>query len=157
MEVKIYCIEDCNGLKYVGSTKQKLNIRLSNHRCRDDCMSRELNLDNCKIYTLEVTDENHRKIREQYWIDNTECVNYQNTIFDKKGRTRYLKQYRENNLDKLKQYKKEYDKQHGKQIYQKYKDKRKKYGRDRYHLLNSWGGDPRSNNNLLKIDLDIFI
>jgi hypothetical protein len=109
---------------------------------------------------LEVTDEEHRKVREQYWIDNTESVNKYNTIFDKKERTRYLKQYRENNVDKLKQYKKEYDKQNRdkhKQYYEKVKDKQKKYERDKYHFINSWGGDPRTNNNLLKIDLDIFI
>ena len=46
--VKIYCIEDCNGLKYVGSTIQKLNQRLNDHRSHNECMSRKLNLDNSK-------------------------------------------------------------------------------------------------------------
>jgi len=130
--VRIYCIEDCNGLKYIGSTKTSLNIRLSAHRCHDDCSSRELDLQNCKIYTLEETDKDHRKFREQYWIHNTECVNKYKVIGFKKEI--YHKQYRENNVDKIKQYQ-----------------------RNLYHFRNSWGGDSRYNNNLLKIDLDIFI
>jgi hypothetical protein len=156
MEVKIYCIEDCDGLKYVGSTKRKLEHRLGQHRSNGyRCMSRKLDLDNCKIYTLEVTDEEHRKVREQYWIDNTDCVNYQNTIFDRKE---YDKQYEKS--DKRKQYKKEYYKQN-KELYdsryQKDKDKINQRKKDNRKFKLSWGGDPRRNNNLLKIDLDIFI
>ena len=28
----IYCIDDCNGLKYVGSTARNINTRLTEHR-----------------------------------------------------------------------------------------------------------------------------
>ena len=62
--VKIYCIEDCDGLKYVGSTIQKLNERLYHHRSHNQCTSRELNLYDCKIYLLEECDDNFRKVRE---------------------------------------------------------------------------------------------
>ena len=141
--VRIYCIEDCNGLKYIGSTKRSLNKRLSGHReKRNRCMSRELDLDNCKIYVLEECSEENRKVREQYWIDNTECVNYQNTIFDKK-------EHYENNKEHFQKYKHQW--------YEKNKDELLQYKKERYHFQNSWGGDPRRNNNLLKIDLDIFI
>lgn len=121
MEVKIYCIEDCNGLKYVGSTKNSLNIRLYYHKYHEDTRSRELDLQNCKIYTLEETDEENRKCREQYWMDTIECVNKNNTTsFNKKEWSKiYMKKYNQ--------------------------------------YTNSWGGSPISNNNLLKIDLDIFI
>ena len=129
MEVKIYCIEDCNGLKYVGSTKQKLNKRLYQHRSQDECKSKDLELYNCKIYTLEETDEENRKIREQYWMDTIECVNKYNTI--------------------CKQSKKEYDK-----IYREKNNQRRK---DNRIFQWTWGGDPRYYNNLLKIDLYIFI
>jgi len=130
--VRIYCIEDCNGLKYIGSTKRTLKIRLTEHKSkRKECRSRELDLENCKIYTLEETDEEHRKVTEKYWIDAIDCVNYVDTVLD------------------IKEYKKQY--------HQENKDKRNQYTRNYHKFKNSWGGDPRHNNNLLKIDLDIFI
>jgi len=127
--VKIYCIEDCNGLKYVGSTIQTLNKRLYHHRSHNECKSNDLDLYNSKIYTLEECEEKQRKVREQYWIDNTKCVNKCNTI-KKKSKKEYDKIYREKNKLKRKQYQ---------------------------DYTASWAGDPRYNNNLLKIDLDIFL
>ena len=80
--VSIYCIEDINDLKYVGSTKQHLSSRLSGHRydaVRDRpnrCSSKKLNLYNCIIYELERCPENERLERERYWINKIDCVNY---------------------------------------------------------------------------------
>ena len=75
----IYCIEDCNSLKYVGSTKQTLKKRLAGHRCNkkknNTCSSRNLDLKNCKIYSLESCNESNRKERERYWINHIDCVN----------------------------------------------------------------------------------
>jgi len=76
--VCIYCIEDINDLKYVGSTKQPLNSRLSQHQCdlrRATKSSSKLNLYNCIIYELESCPENERKERERYWINKIDCVN----------------------------------------------------------------------------------
>ena len=77
--VTIYCIEDCNSLKYVGSTKKKLYVRLSNHKTdkkrKSYCSSCKLNLDNCKIYSLETCNESDKKERERYWINKIDCVN----------------------------------------------------------------------------------
>ena len=77
--VTIYCIEDINDLKYVGSTTQKLSKRLSKHRCehyiKQDCSSRYLNLDYCIIYELEDCEEDFRKEREKYWINYLDTVN----------------------------------------------------------------------------------
>lgn len=59
--VSIYCIEDINDLKYIGSTNQKLNKRLSIHKNDKKrnhyCSSSKLDLDNCKIYELETCNE----------------------------------------------------------------------------------------------------
>ena len=128
--VKIYCIEDCNGLKYVGSTTEKLNKRLSRHKRnkranRPHCSCSKLQLENCKIYQLEETDEEHRFQKEQYWIDNIDCINKIRAFgFDYKARIA--------------------------------SEKYKSYQKQRYEWRKSFGGDPRYNNNLLVIDLSIF-
>ena len=64
--MKIYCIEDTSGLKYVGSTKKKyLCNRMSEHRAHKKtgrgCSSEKLDLKNAKIYLLEECDDNLRK------------------------------------------------------------------------------------------------
>jgi len=73
--VTIYCIEDINDLKYIGSTKNKLNVRLSEHRTHRTCSSKKLNLNNSIIYSLENCDECDRNEREKYWINKIDCVN----------------------------------------------------------------------------------
>lgn len=81
---KIYCLEDCDGLKYVGITKRKLSIRLKEHRNdrkSRNCSSNKLNLDNCKIKLLEECDD---KDREIYWIKKIDCVNHNTYQRDKK-------------------------------------------------------------------------
>ena len=128
--IKIYCIEDVNGLKYIGSTGKPLKHRLLKHKSKDNkCSSYKLDLYNSFIYTIEECDEENRNEREQYWIDNTECVNIINVIRDKKKRKEYEKQWYIDNLDRRKQL---------------------------YNYQSSWCGDKRSNNNLLEIDIDIF-
>ena len=80
--VTIYCIEDINDLKYVGSTKQYLSTRLAGHRIdagrtnrNNKCSSSKLNLYNCIIYELERCPENERHDKEKYWINKIDCVN----------------------------------------------------------------------------------
>ena len=123
MVVKIYCIEDINDLRYVGSTNQKyLSSRLEGHRCDKQrnkyCSSGKLNLYNCIIYVLEECSEENRKQREQYWIDNTDCVNEKRLDFDKnewqkeynQKNKEYKKKYYQENRDKILKNKKEYRK-----------------------------------------------
>ena len=85
----IYCIEDINGKKYVGSTNQKLNDRLSQHRYdrkRNKYLSSKiLDLDNCKIYSLEECEKEESHDRERYWLNHTECVNKNNLNFSNDG------------------------------------------------------------------------
>ena len=99
MDCKIYCIEDINGLKYIGSTKKKyLSQRLAQHKWdkknRGNYRSRLLDLDNCKIYLLEDCDDDIRNEREQYWIDNDVSVNLKNTHSNKKKITSRYKNFR---------------------------------------------------------------
>ena len=134
--MKIYCIEDTSGLKYVGSTKKKyLCNRMSEHRAHKKtgrgCSSEKLDLKNAKIYLLEECDDNLRKERERYWINEIDCVNI-------------LK------LDL-------YDENYFKNYHQKHKDKRYQQRKDIRKYQESWGGQIRFQNNcLLKIQMDIF-
>ena len=77
--VFIYCIEDINDLKYVGSTKRTLDHRFSNHLTdkyrNHGCTSAKLHLEHSIIYQLEECSEDLRKERERYWINNIDCVN----------------------------------------------------------------------------------
>ena len=106
--VTIYCIEDINDLKYVGSTKLKLNKRLIKHRCDKNknhyYSSSKLDLDNCKIYSLEICNESNRKKRERYWINKIDCVNQLKLNYDNQE---FCKKYYQDNKENLKQKSKE--------------------------------------------------
>ena len=104
----IYCIEDINDLKYVGSTKQTLKRRLSKHisdkRKKRLYSSSKLDLDNCKIYSLESCNESNRKERESYWINEFDTVNEHKLNFDA---TDYQKFWNKNNKQRREEYHKE--------------------------------------------------
>jgi len=173
-KVKIYCIEDINDLKYIGSTTQSLIQRLNNHRIKkrndNPITSKKLNLYNCIIYELENCEECNRDEREKYWIENTECVNKNKPggqseeelrekskiRRDKKKEQKreYDKQYRLKNKERLKKEKEEYrNKPENKLRQQEYmkeyvkKNKEKKREQDRLRYLNK--KKILSNNNVL--------
>jgi hypothetical protein len=131
---KIYKIVDnTNGNVYVGQTKVSLAQRIANHKHDfkrgKSCSSQKILNNNDWFY--ELIEEIDDKSREIYWIQNTEnCINKNKYDFDIK---KSKKEYYEKN--------KEYFKEHNK-LY--------------YNFKNSWGGHPRSNNNLLQIDVNIF-
>jgi len=115
--VLIYCIEDINGLKYVGSTKVNMYRRFRQHYYDSTISTRSyssslLDLLNSEIYELEWCEDSNRKERERYWINKIDCVNY----------------VKLNGLDKqkFKEYKKKYDKE----------KRNKKYDKD-YDLFRS--------------------
>jgi len=88
MKIKIYCIIDINGLKYVGKTSKKyLSSRLAVHRYGKKnnigCSSEKLDLDNCKIILLYECEKHDAPNMEQYFKDNIKCVNKYNPVLDK--------------------------------------------------------------------------
>tara|TARA_R100000951_G_scaffold95363_2_gene84371 strand:- start:685 stop:1053 length:369 start_codon:yes stop_codon:yes gene_type:complete len=103
---KIYCITDIHGLKYVGSTKKEnLRSRLYDHRAdkkrrKNNITSSQLDLYNCEIKLIEECDESNRYIREKYWIEATDCVNYVKFIAPAGDRSAYHKQYYQNNSER---------------------------------------------------------
>ena len=103
--VVIYCIEDINDLKYIGSTTQTLGRRLAHHKNAakngKTCSSKQLNLYNCIIYELETCSQEQRKDRERYHINNTECVNINKLNYT-------YQEYERNNKEKIKKKKREY-------------------------------------------------
>jgi len=110
--VNIYCITDCNGLKYVGSTRQNIRHRLSNHTYHKKkniryCSSHKLDLDNCEIEVLETCNPEIRYEREKHYINTIDCVNEIKFTFDYKS---YHKKWELDNKEKRKEQKKIYDK-----------------------------------------------
>jgi len=131
----IYCIEDINDLKYVGSTKDKLPVRLAKHKTSKysgkNTSSNKLNLYNCIIYSLEDNvSKKDKKQREKYWINKIDSENTLKLTF---GDREHAESYRKKNRDRINKNKMRY-----------------------YRYESSWGGDMRSNNNLLKIDISLF-
>ena len=149
MSCKIYKIK-CNitGNVYIGSTKLKLKDRISlhisnNNNPNNNTCSSDIIIKNNDWYyeIIEECDISIRYERERYYINNTEkCIN----------------KFKMNGPDweKKKKNEIEYDK--------KRKDCpiRKAYCKKRdfniYHWEKSWGGDKRSHNNLLQIDINLF-
>ena len=127
--IKIYRIVDnTNGNIYIGKTKNTLKQRLASHKHRKTCMSREI-LKNGD-YRMELIEETDDDTRERYWILNTDCIN---KVIPGRTKKESNKEWYENNMEEKKEKNKEY----------------KKY-------INSMGGDPRYNNNLLKINVNLF-
>jgi len=149
--LKIYRIVDnTNGNIYIGKTENTLKQRLAVHKIDKNCSSTEIikNGD----YKIELIEETEDPTRERYWIENTQCINKQ--IPGRTGKEYYednkesilkqRKEYSKNNKDKIKKYQSEYRENN--------KDTTKEYKK----YINSIGGDPRYNNNLLKIDVNLF-
>jgi len=150
--VTIYCIEDINNLKYVGSTTIKLSHRYVIHKYDkkhdNPCSSKLLDLENSKIYELEKCEESNRRERESHWINKFDTVNAFRLIYDNK---KFVKQYYQDNKAECKKQVNNWKKKNPNYFKEYYKSKKQLY-----QYQNSWGGNKRSHNNLLSIDLSIF-
>jgi hypothetical protein len=130
---KIYkIIDNTNGNIYIGSTTQKLNIRLNEHKSeynrylkgksQTHCTSFEIIKNN--DYRIEIIkyviykDKIELHLRERYYIENNECVNIVIPL-----RTR--KEWRNDNKDYIKEWRndnKEYHKDYYNNNKEHYKD-----------------------------------
>ena len=144
--VLIYCIEDINDLKYIGSTTQRLGARLAHHRYNRQCSSRELNLYNCIIYELENCSQEERKEREKYHINHTECVNTHKLnhnnreacrTYYEKNKEKQNEQRRQHRLDNIELYKKRDREKYMRNKEKINKKKRENYMRNKQKKLNA--------------------
>ena len=166
---KIYKIEDIHGKIYIGKTKQKMSYRFKTHQNHQlinfNCSSSKLDLDFCIVNILEdnILKEDS-KDRERYYINHYDCVNERklNCHLDQYKKQK-KKEYKLKNKDKIDIYNQLYRDTHKeeiKKLNKEYKEKNKTkinhYKNKVYHYQTSWGGEKRTNNNLLMINLDIF-
>ena len=142
---KIYKIV-CNKTQkiYYGSTTEfYISRRLSKHKndyknyllkkknyisCYEVLKNNDFYIELVEKVNCNSIDELYK--RERYYIENFDCVNKYIP-----GRTR--KEYKKDNKEYI-------DKQN------------KKYRETTLKFRNSWGGDSRNSNNLLKIDINLF-
>ena len=166
---KIVCY--AKGLVYYGSTIQTLKRRLSKHKsnykCGENCSSK-LVLENndfeiILIENYQCDSKQELLDREGFYIRNNVCINkqiagrtikeYNNDNYEKIKE--YSKQYRINNKEKMKEYRID-NKQKSKQYRIDNNQKNKQYQKQYQIFKQSWGGDYRYNNNLLNISTDLF-
>ena len=114
---KIYKITGTNNegieLIYIGSTSQKLCVRLAGH-VRDfkngentSSSKKVLICNDYKITLIELYPCNSKEellMRERYYYDMFDCVNKLKPILLEGERNEYTKQYRIDNADTIKQY-----------------------------------------------------
>ena len=156
---KIYkLIDNINGNEYYGSTIQDLKKRKWGHK---SSYERYLNKKHTYVTSFEIIKNNNYQIylvedfpcnskkeletREAYYIRNNKCIN---KYIPCRTQKEYKIQYHIDNKERENLRRKEH--------HHKNKE-RENLRRKNYSLfIKSWGGDPRCNNNLLKINLNIF-
>lgn len=138
-EAKIYKIVDnSNNDNYVGSSKQKSLKARPLKKTHEFYKNR--NYDDCEVIILEIfTYETKEDIlwKEREWIEKTNCINKNLPILTEEERKQQKINnaitWTNNNIERVNECR-----------------------RNRYKYKNSWGGDKRYDNNLLKIDVDLF-
>ena len=133
---KIYKLvsDRINDIYYGSTIEPYLANRLSGHR---QCFRRWMNgkgtyissyeivkFDDCKIILVErfpCNTKDELRSREQYYIDNNECINKQKA-YTGLSKKEYEKQYYENNKEKIVENKKEYRENNKEKIQQQQKE-----------------------------------
>ena len=131
----------CNitGERYIGSTKQKLNKRMTSHRDKKrkcKCSSKQIiNRGDYQVNILEEGDFNKDE-REQYYMDSLPNINQRRAYG--------------HDTERYKKYWVERDKTPERKLQKKLMSAR------RWKWRKEWGGSPHTENNLLLISADLF-
>ena len=146
MSVHIYIIEPTVEHPatdvYVGSTKNTLGVRFSQHKYELNCSSKILfekyGVENCRIRELECCDLENRFVREDHWIKTMSGVNQKASAFDK---VEYLRKYYEENRERINESSRKYQKEHRERInechrkrYEENREKRSESSRKYYEV-----------------------
>jgi len=172
---KIYkIIDNTNGNIYVGSTTEKyISRRLDGHRSKykdflkgkgRKCKSFDIikNGDYKIILLCNYPCNNIEELRmkEQEYIDKYDCINQHRAYLSKEQRKEDMKQYRLNNIDKMKKNDKDrYElnkdkmKKQALELYYQKREYRKKQMKQRWKYFMTWGD---SKTNLLLINPFLF-
>jgi predicted GIY-YIG superfamily endonuclease len=136
---KIYkIVDESNGDVYIGSTINSLDLRFRTHQIFKYYNKLKCN---CKIILIEDYPCNNKReleMREQYFIDNTDCINKTDAVVKIEKKREAVRRCNAKRLVELRPYKNEWHTQ-----------------RIRYEK--TWGGDKRYHNNLLLIDVNLFL
>ena len=128
------------------TNKETLNAKKRIHHHKH----KEKNNERSRKYTQDHREELNQK-KKEYYEENKETINEKKRIAYKLDKEKVLKRnriYKEKNKEELNKKQKV--------SYEKNKEKYNEKQRLRMNYQNSWGGDKRSNNNLLEIDTDLF-
>jgi len=89
-------------LVYYGSTTLRLSVRLSLHRSRPSCMSRQITqCPTAYIELVEEVSEEDKLVRERWWIENNPCVNERRPFITPEEKAEYRLQYsREHSMER---------------------------------------------------------
>lgn len=128
---------------YIGSTTQSIKQRMKTHRRDNICISKQIiernNYSVNILEELEFIDIKDLRIREQYYIDTTICINKINSYRSYEESLEYQKEYYEINKNEIKDKMKEYHeankdkiKEYMKEYSQVNKDKIKAYKKQYY-------------------------
>ena len=175
---KVYKIVDnTNGNVYIGSTAEPTlarrlagHVRTYKHWVRTGKGNTKsfdiIKNGDYRIVLLETcpcSNKDELTQREQHHMDHNECINQKRAYLTAEQREEYFKQYGIDNKDKRKEYNAQYHidnqekrKQCSAQWHFDNKEQSNIGRKARHDYQNTWGGNPQSNNNLLKIDPKLF-
>jgi len=133
---KLYNDKDC----YVGSTIQTLGQRLTTHKSKNNHTISKKIIES-KIFKMEIIEEvnlDSRFIREQFWIDTISTLKQQNVFRENKEeyRKKYIKEYQEQNKERISQQHKEYHEQNREKQLKQMKEISKKWYDENKEKLN---------------------
>ena len=143
---------------YIGSTFCSLKERYSRHKRDKSCVSRYIiERDNHSIRELETYETEDRRDlekREQYWMEQYDCINHKRAYVSEKQRKEQVKS---NNKLYHETHKKELCDKAKKYYYENY-DKVREGDKRRKEWRRSWKADGRMGfyNSLLDIDVKLF-
>ena len=142
---EIYLVEDfpCN-------SKNELETREAYYIRNNNCVNKFIPCRTQKEWAKQYYIDNKEKLKEnhtQYRINNKEKIKeYYNNNKEKNNEKAKINHNKNKERDNLK----------SKEYHHKNKERNNLISKNYYHYINTWGGDPRCNNNLLKINLNIF-